>query len=68
MRVHVLSDDGIFAVAVKLETIRNLIYFPQADCLELTCIFLEGPTPRATYGPFNSLPNFFILLFFSFFL
>ena len=51
-RVHVFSNDGIFAVAVKLEATRRLFYFPQADCLQLNCIFLEGPAPCATQGPF----------------
>jgi hypothetical protein len=48
MRVHTLNEDGIFSVAVKLETTRKLFYIPQADCLELNWIFLEDPAPCAT--------------------
>jgi hypothetical protein len=34
MNVHILSDNGTFAVAVKPETKRKLFYIPHADCLE----------------------------------
>ena len=54
MKVHiyVLSDNGTFVVAVKLETTRKLFYILLADCLEWKFVFLESLTPCRAWGPF----------------